>query len=205
MRHFVSDDVVRETREDRLPRQVRPRIVFIGRKVAEQDRIQLVIEVGVTRLERVWKEAQTVAAEKPKPPAERAIEVLEDLRCDGIDHLLMELRVVLERLETLRHRDLPIVEVHRAKVALGGGVVIDDLETIVAERALLRNDVLVGNLDRDPVVAGARDHRIEREDSERAALGAGIEWRLAHRGHLLVGRLFAQDDTRLLRTRLSES
>ena len=180
VRHLVSHDVVRETREDELPREVRAGIVLIGREIAKEYRVQLIVEIGVARLEGVRNEPKAIPAAESQPATQRAVEILEHLRRYRVHHLLVKLGVVLQRLQPLRHGDLFIVQVHGAKVAPRRGVVVHDLQPIVVEETLPALDHAVGHLDGDPMVAGSREHRVEGKYAKGTALRPGIEWRLSH-------------------------
>jgi hypothetical protein len=165
MGDLVGDDVVRQAGEYQLSRQVRAGIVDVGRKVTEEDGVQVIVEVGVAPLERVRHQAQALATPEAKPPSQCTVEVLQDPRRDRIDHLLVELRIRFGGFETLLHRNRGIVEWHRAVIQVGRGVVVDDLEAVVPEGALGALDLAIGDLDGHPVVPGPGDHWIEGEYS----------------------------------------
>ncbi len=88
---------------------------------------------------------------------------------------------MLERFQPLQHRDVRVVQVQGAEVALRGRIVVDHFQSIVAKVPLLAIDLAIGNFDGDAVVARAREHGVERENAKRTAFGSGIQRRFAHR------------------------
>src|SRR3954464_2568688 len=84
--------------------------------------------------------AAPVPGTKGRPedrPAERLLEMADGLHGDGIDHLLMELRVALGAGEPVLSEQERMVEIHRRVSAVGCGVDVDHLE-IVADRPRLQ-------------------------------------------------------------------
>jgi hypothetical protein len=161
VRHLVGDDVVREAAEDGLPREVRARLLLVGPKVAEEDREEVGVVEGVRAAEGVGQEAQGRPSLEAEPAPERGVEVLEDLRRHGVNHLLVEAGVRLDRVEPPLHQESRVVEVDRLVVAAAPAVVVDDLEPLAAGPGPER---LVPEGDRDPVSRRVPEHRVHGED-----------------------------------------
>jgi hypothetical protein len=183
--HLVRDDVVRQTREDRLPRQVIAGVLLVRLKVAEQERHLCRVVEGVCAAEGVRKDAQAnavVLGLLPPAPAEaqlaaqRVIEVFEHLHRHGVDHLLMKARVGLGRLDAVLHQQRALVEVDGVVEAVARAVVINHLYARALRPGFQR---LVDDLDLNLIVGGAPEklvgraprHGVKGEDAQRPTFG----------------------------------
>src|SRR6266576_1882908 len=101
---LVGDDVVRETREHDLARQVGAGIVLGGLEVTEQERVEprVVISVGLLHGVGKYPEQPVVwggGRSKVRPPpdlsTQRRLDSANRVHDDGINHLLVELRIGL--------------------------------------------------------------------------------------------------------------
>ena len=167
------------------------------REVAEQQRLLRRAVVGVRLAQRVRIDAQPrhvllrrtcrrtcVAMRRPeREPAERALEVADRPHRDGVDHLLVELRVALRRRQAVLRDDRRVVEVDRLVEAAARRIVVDHLD-VLADGAGLRGcpslcrraptglasvtSLMPGRLQLDA------DARVEGEDSQPPLIGRRV-------------------------------
>ena len=176
VRHLVGDNVVRQAGEHRLPWQIGPDILGLGAEVTEQDRIQPRLVEGVRAVEGMRKQAQALIAgpalaaarAQAQPAPQRAVKVLQRAHGHGIDHLLVETRIGLGRIEPALQQDCRVVEVHRGVEAARVPVVVDDFQPRPHRAGLQR---LVVDINARPVAKGAALLRIGGEDLQRSARG----------------------------------
>jgi hypothetical protein len=93
MGDFVRDDVVRQTREDRLRWKIGAGILAIGWKVSEQDGEAARIIKGIGAVKSMRKQFQRLAASEVEAAAESHIEILQDFHRHRVHHLLMKARI----------------------------------------------------------------------------------------------------------------
>jgi hypothetical protein len=145
VRRLVRDDVVREAGEHEPARQLRAGRGAHRGEVAEQERVLARAVVRVRSAEGVRVDAEPVdelvpvadlaraIAMRPEhAPSERELEVAHRRHGDGVDELLVELRVSLVGIEPVG-ADV-VLEVHRIVVRLARRIVVDDLD-VLADRA----------------------------------------------------------------------
>ena len=73
-----------------------------------------------------------------KAAVDGALEALQRLACDRIDHLLMKARVALRRIESAADQDVSVLQVHRVVVFFLGTVIVDDRKTLAHGSGLQR-------------------------------------------------------------------
>ena len=112
--------------------------------------------------------------------AQRTVEILKHFRRHSVDHLLMELRIALERFKSVGHGNFVMVQINGAEIAASGCVVVHDFEPIVAENTLFALNRPVRYLDGHSLVACTSEHRIEGKDAKPSALGTSIAGRSSH-------------------------
>ena len=178
MRDLVGDDVVRETRVDRLVGEL---------QVAEEDAAVVPRVVGVRLRERVRDEVELVARERPgEPTPERLLERGQRPGGDRVDVLRVEVEVgdepgvvgAYEAVEVaprvLLGRGRRVAQVDGWPQHAARGVVVDDVEALAAGAGLeqVGRDVDLGDDDPPGLVS---DRRILRHDGHppRAAGGVG--------------------------------
>ena len=164
MRALVRDDVVRQAGKHRGAR----RVVGIppgDREIPEQQRLLRRAVVGVLVAQRVRIDAQPPhefhfpvvrravlglePARRPqRHPAERALEMTDGAHGDGVDHLLVELRVALRGSEPVLREQAGIVEIDRRIDHAARRIDVDDFE-IFSDRTRLQSVVAVA-LPGDP-------------------------------------------------------
>ena len=192
VRRLVHDDVVGQAAEHPLPGQVPAGVAGIGTEVAEaQGATVPVVEDRVLTLEAVREDPQSVAPPPAEPPAQPALEVLQQRAGHRVHHLLVEAGVPLAGREAVLGQQDRIVQVDRRVEPPGAGVVVDHLHQVAARSGPQR---LVRHRDGDHLVAGQpRDHRVDRVDLQRPAprLGVGqrrLRARIRHAAGDLGGR-----------------
>ena len=145
--HLVRDDVVAEAGEDVERCRAGSFRPHRRGEVAEQERLLRRAVVRVRLSQRVRIDAQPrhvllgelpvdlVAMRRPeREPSERPFEVPDRPHRDGVDHLLVELRVALRRRQAVLRDDRRVVQVDRLVEGAAGGIVVDHLD-VLAHRA----------------------------------------------------------------------
>ncbi len=144
MRHLVGNDVARQAREHHRARRRRIAFTRFGREVSEQQRLLVRAVIGVAGPQRMRIDAQTLhlddlvlsghAARRPqRGPAERLLEMADRRHADGIDHLLVELRIAFGRRPSVLRQQELVVQIDGLVDLVRRRVDVDDLE-ILADR-----------------------------------------------------------------------
>jgi hypothetical protein len=121
----------------------------------------------------VREDGELLITGEPERAAQRALEVLDHLHDDRVDHLLVEPRIRFGWVQAPLDQDRRLIEVDRRVIDVATGVVVHDpYETSV------RTDVelLVDDVDHGEVADGATEAGVEGEDLEwppRRGLDAG--------------------------------
>ncbi len=170
-------------REHQRARSVLERIGGAGVEVAEQQRLLVGAVVGVGFPQRVRVDAQAldilvalaartcgVVARRPQGhPAERRLEEFDGPRRRGVDHLLVEARIGLARLQAVLGQDVAVVQVHGRIAGLAGGIDVDDLQ-VFADRT---------RQERFPAHVGDRFIQLQRVERGRERRVVGVDSQLA--------------------------
>jgi hypothetical protein len=172
MRHLVRDDVRTEAGEDEPTGIVPAVVLFRGVEITEQQRclVRVVVRIRIAQRMRIDPQLLDVFAPELNPApsrpgsrearipddlaAESPLEVPNGLHRDGIDELLVKLRVALARRQPLLRGDRLVRQVDRFVPASARRVDIDDLEVFATgarldlfERHLIEHLVDAGRVE----------------------------------------------------------
>jgi hypothetical protein len=164
VRDLVRHDVVRQAGEHRVARRIVGVLAEHG-KIAEQQRLLVGTVIGVLIAQRMRIDPQPAdeltlplagralagrdAARRPQRDAtERPLELADRGHRDGVDHLLMELRIPLRRTQTVLREHVRVVEVHRRIDHAARRIDVDHLDVFTRRAGL---QVLPRQPDRDLV------------------------------------------------------
>lgn len=109
---FVRNDVMREAGEDRLAGKVLTRRLSVGAEIAKEDGVELGVEERVSTEEGVGEQPEYragIAAIKCDRTAKCSSGAIDDLRRNGVDHLLVKSGVRLTRRQTSLHQQCRVI------------------------------------------------------------------------------------------------
>ena len=142
----MSDDITRQAGKDRRARRGDVALLTLGGEIAEQQGLLVRAVIGIVGAQRVRIDAQAryfirlrrhvaaasgnlgIVRSPQRATAKRTLEMPDRGHCDGINHLLVELRIAFRwRQAVLCQQDL-VVEVDGIVDTVGRRIDIDDLE-----------------------------------------------------------------------------
>ena len=195
MRHFVGDDVAGQAGEDRRAWRRGVAITAVCREIAEQQRLLVRAVIGVVGSQRVRIDAQArhfigleplvaapdgvfaVVGRPQRAAAERPLEMADRGHGDGINHLLVKLRIALRRRQTTLGEKGLVVQVDRVIDPVRGRIDIHDFEIFANRTRPQRLGgsglVIPGNRQRRLMhrngIEALGHRRIERIDTQLAS------------------------------------